>query len=108
MTTEELTVLLARIQVIDNRQVDALTLQAWEPLLAGIAYADAVAAVNAHFRDTTEYLMPAHIVRRVREARRAALPSTMSPARPECAPGEHRRLADGTCLFCTHREVSDA
>ncbi|OAZ40924.1 hypothetical protein A9Z40_03000 [Microbacterium arborescens] len=107
MTGNELAVLLARIQVLDNRQVDELTLQAWEPLMEGLAYADAVAAVNAHFRESTEYLKPAHIVQRVRASRLAALPATMSAARPECAPGAHRRFPDGTCLFCTHREWPD-
>lgn len=108
MTGEELTVLLARIQVLDNRQVDKLTLQAWEPLMAGVDYLDAVAAVNAHFRESTEYLKPAHILGRIRKARLAALPSTMSPEVGSCAPGAHRRLPDGTCVFCTDREFPDA
>lgn len=108
MNRGELTMLLARIQVLDNRQVDELTLQAWEPLLEGVAYAEAVAAVNAHFRESTDYLLPAHVVRRAREMNLAALPSTMSPAVDDCGPGRHRRLADGTCLLCTHREFADA
>lgn len=107
MSGEELTVLLARIQVLDNRQVDKLTLQAWEPLMEGVAYADAVEAVNGHFRESTEYLKPAHIIGRIRQARHAALPSTMSAERPDCSPGAHRRLRDGTCLLCSHREVAD-
>ncbi len=107
MNRAELTTLLARIQVLDNRQVDELTLQAWEPLLEGVGYAEAVAAVNAHFRESTAYLLPAHIIGRARESRLAALPSTMSPERGDCAPGTHRRFPDGTCLFCSNREVRD-
>lgn len=107
MTGDELTVLLARIQVLDNRQVDDLTLEAWAPLMAGVAYPDAVAAVNEHFRESTEYLKPAHIIGRIRQKRRAALPSTMSPEVAECASGEHRRLPDGTCIVCPHREWID-
>lgn len=72
MNTDELTMLLARIQVIDNRQVDALTIEAWTPLMSRIDYADAVQAVNHHFTNSTDYLQPAHIragVARVRSDR---------------------------------------
>lgn len=103
MTTEELTMLLARIQVLDNRQVDALTIEAWTPLMRNLPYLDAVEAVNAHFTESTAYLQPAHIHQRVREARRRALPQTMSETRDECAPGEHKFLRDGTCMLCTWR-----
>jgi hypothetical protein len=103
MNTEQLTMLLARIQVLDNRQVDQLTIEAWSPLLANITYSDAVTAVNEHFTESTDYLQPAHIVGRVRAKRRAALPQTMSETAPDDC-GNHRRLADGTCMYCTHRE----
>lgn len=106
MSIEELTVLLTRIQVLDNRQVDALTIQAWTPIMAGIAYADAVEAVNEHFRTSTAYLQPAHITQAVARAKRLELPETMSPEAPEDC-GAHRWLADGTCLFCiTRKETS--
>lgn len=94
--------MLARIQVLDNRQVDELTIQAWQPLMADVRYEDAVEAVNTHFRDSTDYLQPAHIVRAVKSRNRLAL--TMSPEAPDsCSPGMHRRMPDGTCLFCTDR-----
>lgn len=109
MNTDELTMLLARIQVLDNRQVDQLTIEAWSPLLAHIPYADAVEAVNGHFSESTEYLQPAHITARVRAKRRAELPATMSEeAPPSCADGAHRWLSDGTCLYCTDRERDHA
>lgn len=105
MTIEELTTLLARIQVLDNRQVDELTIQAWTPLMAHVPYGEAVTAVNAHFVESTEYLQPAHIHQRVRALRRMALPQTMSEEAPaSCAGGQHRRMPDGTCLFCIDRE----
>lgn len=103
MNVEEVTVLLARIQVLDNRQVDELTIQAWTPLLAHVPYGAAVDAVNGHFQQSTEYLQPAHIIGRVRAVQRAAL--TMSEEAPlSCAEGQHRWLPDGTCMFCTDRE----
>ena len=104
MTTEELTMLLARIQVLDNRQVDALTIQAWQPLMADVRYEDAVRAVNDHFRESTAYLTPAHIIGRIKDARRAELPATMSEEAPvSCPADDHRWLSDGTCMFCTTR-----
>ena len=103
MSLQELTMLLARIQVLDNRQVDQLTIEAWEPLMEGVEYADAVAAVNAHFRESTEYLKPAHIINGIYAARMRSLPDTMSAARPDCGSGSHRRLPDGTCIICPSR-----
>ncbi|MEX1079813.1 MAG: hypothetical protein WED09_11970 [Homoserinimonas sp.] len=67
MTTEELTLLLARIQVLDNRQVDDLTIEAWAPIVGDLGYQDAVHAVNQHFRNSTEYLRPGHVVAGARE-----------------------------------------
>ncbi|PVE95008.1 hypothetical protein [Microbacterium sp. TPD7012] len=61
MNTEEVTVLLARIQGLDNRQVDELTVQAWEPLMDDVEYEDAVNAVNEHFRTSDRYLLPVHV-----------------------------------------------
>lgn len=70
MNTEEVTMLLTRIQVLDNRQVDQLTIEAWEPLMASTTYDDAVAAVNEHFRTSERYLLPVHVVEGARSARR--------------------------------------
>lgn len=107
MNIEQLTVLIARIQVLDNRQVDELTIQAWSPLMADVDYGDAVAAVNEHFRTSTAYLQPAHIIQAVARARRAILPETMSPEAPaDC--GNHRWLIDGTCVHCITRRDGES
>jgi hypothetical protein len=105
MSIDELTTLLARIQVLDNRQVDQLTIEAWAPLMADVPYTAAVDAVNDHFRSSTAYLQPAHIVQGVVSARRLMLPETMSPQAPDDC-GRHRWMPDGTCLYCTTRRVS--
>ena len=70
MNTDELTALLTRITILDNRPVDALTIEAWEPIVGDLDFARAVDAVNAHFRESTEYLKPAHIVQRVNAYKR--------------------------------------
>lgn len=102
MNIEQTTMLLARIQVLDNRKVDQLTVEAWTPLMANLDYHDAVEAVNEHFRTSTGYLQPAHIINGVRKAQRAR--TTMSPEAPDSCPhGNHRWMPDGTCLHCTSR-----
>ena len=105
MSIDELTTLLARIQVLDNRQIDQLTIEAWAPLMADVPYAAAVEAANAPFRTPTASLQPAHSVQGVHAARRLELPETMSPTAPDsCEPKRpHRWLADGTCMLCTTR-----
>ena len=106
MNADQVTMLLARIQVLDNRQVDALTIEAWTPLMATVDYGEAVAAVNRHFTESTEYLKPAHIVQGIRKHRKALEPRTMSPERIDCiADGrpDHKWLDDGTCMLCIQR-----
>jgi hypothetical protein len=56
VNTQEVTKLLTRITVLDNRPVDALTIEAWEDVLGDLDYERCVAAVNAHFRNSTDYL----------------------------------------------------
>lgn len=60
--------------MLDNRQVDELTIQAWMPLMAHLDYQDAVEAVNTHFRESTAYLQPAHIAALVKRARGSSQP----------------------------------
>lgn len=78
MNTQELTALLGRIQVLDNRQVDELTLQAWTPLMADLDYTEAVDAVNTHFRESREYLQPAHVRALVKRAKGSSQPPPYS------------------------------
>lgn len=61
MNIEETSKLLGLIQVIDNRRVDEATILAWAPLVADVEYGVAVEAVNLHWRESTAYLLPAHV-----------------------------------------------
>lgn len=62
MTREELNALLTRLQVLDNRQVDRLTADAWWPIVGHLRYDDALEAMHNHFRDNPDiYLKPGHI-----------------------------------------------
>lgn len=71
MNDRELTQLLARIAVADNRQVDQLVIAHWRDTIGDLDYTDAMAAVNMHFRESTAYLLPAHIVENVKRISKA-------------------------------------
>ena len=67
MNREQFATLLVRIQVLDNRQLDKATADAWWPLIGHLNYDDALTATNAHYRDYPDtYLKPGHIVQGVR------------------------------------------
>lgn len=61
MNIEETGKLLARVQVLDNRRVDEATILAWHELVEDLEFAHAVEAVRLHFRESTTYLVPAHV-----------------------------------------------
>lgn len=61
MNLEQTAALLARVQVIDNRKVDEATVLAWQELLGDVDYPAALEAVKLHFRESTAYLLPAHV-----------------------------------------------
>jgi len=95
--------LLTLASARDGRTVDVEVASVWADDLRDVSLADAVAAARDHYRETSEWLMPSHVIKRIRDKRRAALPQTMSETAPDDC-GNHRRLADGTCMYCTHRE----
>jgi len=68
----EVVKVVARIQAGDNRTVDAVTVAHWTEMIGHLKFEDALEAVVTHFRESTAYLMPAHVVagaRRVGELR---------------------------------------
>lgn len=65
--------LLAKAQLIDNRTVDELTIEAWHEVMADVDYDDAMEALSVHRRTSTDWVMPAHIVTGVKAIRKARL-----------------------------------
>jgi hypothetical protein len=61
MNVQQVTAVLTKIQALDNRQVDELTITAWTEMIGDLEYRDALDAVARHFRDSTSYLQPAHV-----------------------------------------------
>ena len=72
MSHEQVAQILAYAAVVDNRQVDEITIAAWHKIIGHLRYDDAIQAVTLHRRESPAYLEPAHIVagaKRVANAR---------------------------------------
>lgn len=65
MNEAELKQVVAKIQLGDSRQVDALVLREWNDNIGMLKFEDAIEAVSMHRRESVEYLQPAHIHRNV-------------------------------------------
>jgi len=65
MNLQETAKLLARAQLIDNRRIDEAVILEWHQYVADIALPVALEALTLHRQESTEYLVPAHIVRNV-------------------------------------------
>jgi hypothetical protein len=75
VTRDEVVKVLARVQMDDNRQVDRVVVQSWVEEIGDLDFQDALDAVVMHRRETTQWLMAAHVrenVRRIRYARERA------------------------------------
>lgn len=109
MTPAETFNLLRTIAALDRRTVGEADALAWHATLRDLPYADCRDAVVAHYRDSADWIMPAHVRQRVRAARRERLARTPVPdPPPEMAdhPGRYqawvaakvRQIADGKDL----------
>jgi hypothetical protein len=88
MTDIEIRRLYALIVAYDNRKVSEANITAWthQAIENRWTYNEASEAVHQHHRDSTEFLMPAHITANIRAARRvppaAADVLALAPADP--------------------------
>lgn len=71
MNIIEAGMVLAKIQAFDNRNVDDATVVAWHEVLERHTLQDALAAVTDYFRANHAWIMPAHIIERVRAVEEA-------------------------------------
>lgn len=106
MNRQEVGQLLTLAALVDNRTVTPEAVMMWHSIVGRLDYELAVEAMRAHYAESSEWLLPVHVLAGAKRSRLAALPATMSPAIDECS-GPHRRLPDGTCLFCSHRVFPD-
>ena len=66
MNIKETGMVLAFVSLIDNRAVSEESILAWHELLKEVEFEDAKDAVTDHFKTSTEYIRPAHIIQGAR------------------------------------------
>lgn len=69
MNLNEAKALLDQISATDGRRVLEAMPAAWLRILGRFSYLDCQAAIEKHFEESTEWLMPAHIVQAVKAKR---------------------------------------
>lgn len=79
MTRAETALLLAQCAAFDRRTIGDADVIAWHAALNDVAYEDAQTAVVEHYRDSLDYLMPAHVRATVRRMRTARLADGVEP-----------------------------
>jgi hypothetical protein len=73
MTPTQIATPLAYISSIDGRHTSTLMAEAWSDLIGGLDFEDAKSAVKDHYRDSADWLKPAHIVAGVKRIRAARI-----------------------------------
>ncbi|WP_270353251.1 hypothetical protein [Microbacterium testaceum] len=97
MIAEEVVKLLSRMSIVDGRDVDQVTLEMWEPLVADLDYVDAVEGLNNHYRTDSRRPTPAHLRTAAEHARRDRLYADVR-TRDQCIPHRHSlRDEPGSC-----------
>lgn len=69
MKLAEVALVLAKAAAYDRRTVGEADARAWHEVLADVELVDALQAVAAHYRDSTDWLMPAHLRRLAAQCR---------------------------------------
>lgn len=102
MNRSECAKVLAKIQLGDNRQVDALTLDEWHDTIGHLAFEDAIAGVRLHRQESDKWLMPAHVIANAARLRRDRLPlNVLEASGREC--GDHKGYPL-PCIRCQEGE----
>ena len=90
--------LLTIIGLADNRTVTPEAAKFWAEILYDVDYDDAVLAAKRHFRESTDYLQPAHI------SRLARLYAAARREQARTIKHEPQFDPDGTCEVCGVKE----
>lgn len=109
MTPAEAQMLLGIAASFDNRKPSEEAAIAWSHALGELPFADCRDAVVAHYRRSTDWIMPGHIITAVKQVRAKRIedhPPLTPP--PDLDPiettawlrGARRRIADGEVVDC--------
>lgn len=114
MTPAEAAALLAIAAAFDNRKPDADAAKAWAYALDGLRFVDCRDAILAHYRASSEWLMPQMVTASVKLTREKRLADTPMPdPPPDMTPLEtiawlkdvRRRIADGESVESEYGEL---
>lgn len=73
MNVTEAGTLLAHISAYDNRNFNEFVAVTWHGIVGRYQFEEARQAVDEHFSTSTEYLLPAHLIRLIKSKRRFRL-----------------------------------
>jgi len=62
MNEAETRMILSQVSAVDNRRLTDSTVIMWLAVFSGYSYAEVKWAMIQHFRTSTDYLMPGHLV----------------------------------------------
>lgn len=99
MNKAECAKVLAKIQLGDSRQVDQLVLEEWFDTIGFLPFEAAIEGVRTHRRESTDYLLPAHVVKNARRAQ-DRLRAIESPSECPSHPGYILSRLVATCAAC--------
>lgn len=108
MNLVEASRLLAKVSGNDGRQVGESTVLAWQETLADVPYPDAMAAVSVHYRESTDFLMPAHLVALVTRLRTERRQAERDQGHDERLHAYDKRAAAGDLPPATRKAVEAA
>lgn len=72
MDRGEIAKLLTQASLVDNRRISEAHVEQWWRILNGCSFAEAEHAIVEHFRTSSEYLQPRHVMTIVKAKREAA------------------------------------
>jgi hypothetical protein len=116
MTPQEAAALLTVAAAYDNRKPDADSAQAWALALDGLPFLDCRDAIVAHYRVSSEWLMPSKVIAAVRQVRnkRIAEAGDLTPPRGLTDDQERawlldarRRIGDGETVTVDYGELKE-
>ena len=103
MTPTEAAALLAIAAAFDNRKPDADAAQAWALALDGLRFEDCRDAIVAHFRVSSEWLMPAKVIAEVKRIRSKRI----TEFGPFDVPSGLNSIEYGEFLRVTRKRIAD-
>ena len=105
MNIDQVASLLGRISYVDNRVVTDEAVAAWFSVIGDVPYDLAAKAYELHFRESTDYLMPGHVLdiaRRLHKERQREQVKTVQRSSDEIrAAALERKAADAGTVVAT-------